>query len=716
MADFINTIDALGDDVVMDSIINRSITEFKDDKLTVLGARAFSGCTHLQSVNLPNVKHYNTQALSGCTALTDVSLPELVDFVENSYAQGLFYGCTALQSINLPKLTNVSGQLFTGCSKLSSIELPVAEAVGTSAFENCKALTVAAFPKVTTIAGRAFFSCTALETVDLPKVETAAKDAFTGCTALTNVSLPLLKSSNNQLFQNCTSLESISLPEHTGALNYTFMGCSALKSVNLPKATEVSNTFLGGSAVTELRLPAVTKAGNNAFRECAKLKQVDLPVCTQLLAYSLYNLGDLKAVILRSSTICSMADQTVLAGPSGPNTLVKIYVPSALVDSYKAAANWSTYANQFRNLEEWTVDNTVTGELIDDAANKHIVHFYNSDGTPLGYTIVAAGSDAVYSGADPVYPDDSSWKFKGFAPNPTNVTEDMDCYAQYQEPFALETASWATISEMSADGTAANYLNVGDTKSVHLKGTMGTISLDTTLYVYVLGINHNREVEGSGIHFGTFKDATGKDVGLCDSKIGTGSVDDGTKYFNMNHWGKYNYGGWAGCDMRYDILGSTNVAPSNYGSKPASGRMGYDATNTCTTNPVADTLMSCLPQELRSVMKPITKYTDNVAGKSNQSGDVTASLDYLPLLAEFEVAGAMSNANEAEKNYQKQYDYFADGKTKYKFAHTGVDANATLLRSPYPKINDAACIITYGGYMTITTVGVSALVAPIFMV
>jgi hypothetical protein len=40
-----------------------------------------------------------------------------------------------------------------------------------------------------------------------------------------------------------------------------------------------------------------------------------------------------------------------------------IYVPSALVDSYKAATNWSSYANQFRALEDYTVDGTTTGEL-----------------------------------------------------------------------------------------------------------------------------------------------------------------------------------------------------------------------------------------------------------------------------------------------------------------------------------------------------------------
>lgn len=40
-----------------------------------------------------------------------------------------------------------------------------------------------------------------------------------------------------------------------------------------------------------------------------------------------------------------------------------IYVPSALIEQYKVAENWSTYASQFRALEDYTVDGTITGEL-----------------------------------------------------------------------------------------------------------------------------------------------------------------------------------------------------------------------------------------------------------------------------------------------------------------------------------------------------------------
>ena len=64
-------------------------------------------------------------------------------------------------------------------------------------------------------------------------------------------------------------------------------------------------------------------------------------------------------------------------------------------------------------------------------------------------------------------------------------------------------------------------------------------------------------------------------------------------------------------------------------------------------------------------MKPVTKYTDNTgAGESDNASYVTATTDYLFLLAEFEYHGARAYANSAEKNYQKQYDYYKAGNSK----------------------------------------------------
>ncbi|MCM1223111.1 MAG: hypothetical protein NC548_52535, partial [Lachnospiraceae bacterium] len=226
----------------------------------------------------------------------------------------------------------------------------------------------------------------------------------------------------------------------------------------------------------------------------------------------------------------------------------------------------------------------------------------------------------------------------------------------------LNNNSWETIRAISDAGAASSVWSVGATKEIAVKGTVGTLSIDQKLWVFILGFNHNATYEGSNkIHFQGFKTAQsgGTDVGLVDSKYNS-SYTDGTKYFNVNHWGYPNYGGWAACDLRYDVLGSTNVAPGNYGSAKASGATGSDATNTCATNPVSGTLMAALPADLRAVMKPITKYTDNVAGGTNVSSNIKATVDYLPLLAEFEVFGSRSYANSYEKNYQAQYAYYAN--------------------------------------------------------
>ena len=54
MSEFINTIDVLGDDAVIDSIINRTIAEFKDDRIETVRDYAFYQCSNLTEVDLPS--------------------------------------------------------------------------------------------------------------------------------------------------------------------------------------------------------------------------------------------------------------------------------------------------------------------------------------------------------------------------------------------------------------------------------------------------------------------------------------------------------------------------------------------------------------------------------------------------------------------------------------------------------------------------------------
>ncbi len=252
---------------------------------------------------------------------------------------------------------------------------------------------------------------------------------------------------------------------------------------------------------------------------------------------------------------------------------------------------------------------------------------------------------------------------------------------------SVANSTWDDIKAISDAGTAASYFAPGDTKSITLNGTVGTLTLNNlAVDVFILGINHNASREGSNrIHWALGK-ISGTQVALCDKGYGS-SYTDGTKYFNMNHWGNANYGGWKGCDLRYDILGSTNKAPSGYGSSPQTNRVGYDPTNYDIVNsPVANTLMAALPQALRKVMKTVTKYTDNTGNANqNSSSAVTTSVDYIFLLSEFEVYAAKTYANDYEKNYQAQYDYFKAGNAKDMYKH---DARTTRV---WARLRSACC-------------------------
>ena len=362
------------------------------------------------------------------------------------------------------------------------------------------------------------------------------------------------------------------------------------------------------------------------------------------------------------------------------------------------------------------VSNSFTSQIFPS----YTVYFYNENTLLQTVTDIQYGGTATYTGSTPTK---TGYVFAGWSPSPTNIQADTACYAQ----FALEGEiidDWATISARSAAGTAQNYYSVGDCKQVHLEGTMGTQSLNTDLYVYILGFNHNTaNGESNGITFGGFKTSVtnGVDVALCDSNYGANNTS-GLKWFNMNHRqggskNGHNYGGWKGCDMRYDILGSTNVQPSGYGANATTSNVGYDATSTCATNPVTNTLMSCLPVDLRTVMKPMIKYTDNVGNSSNVEANITTSIDYLPLLSEYEVHGSRAYAHQYEQNKQARYAYYIAGNSKVKYEHS--DTSSAVLwwvRSPSRFDKVSFCRVVYSGDAEFFLSSGSSGVAPIFLV
>lgn len=258
----------------------------------------------------------------------------------------------------------------------------------------------------------------------------------------------------------------------------------------------------------------------------------------------------------------------------------------------------------------------------------------------------------------------------------------------------LNENDWSVIKTVSDSGQGDNYWDIGDTKTIVINGKVGNFTFNNlSIDAFIIGFNHNSSREGSNrIHFQIGK-IGGKMVGLVDSQYNNYQSSNG--YFNMNP-NNSNSGGWNNSYMRKTLLGNTNSP----------------------TSPLANSLMAALPSDLRAVMKSVTKFTDNTAnGGGNQSSYVTATTDYLWLLAEFEVQGSRTYANSYEKNYQQRYEYYSKGNSKVAYRHSATGSTAWWwLRSAYYNYTNRFCSVWTDGSAASNYARISGALLPGFAV
>ena len=111
------------------------------NSVTRIGSTAFSECSGLTSIVLPDSLTYIPRGLVGnCRNLTAVTIPSTVTRI----GAVAFTGCSSLTEITIPdKVTYIGELAFFNCTGLTEITIPsTVDTIGYGAFEQCNNLNI----------------------------------------------------------------------------------------------------------------------------------------------------------------------------------------------------------------------------------------------------------------------------------------------------------------------------------------------------------------------------------------------------------------------------------------------------------------------------------------------------------------------------------------------------------------------------------------------
>ena len=273
-------------------IINIPST-INDKKVTSIGDYAFSDCSGLTSVTIPDsVTSIGNCAFDGCSGLTNVTIPNSVTSI-GDYA---FCKCSGLTSITIPNsVTSIGNSAFYNCKSLTSITIPDSvTSIGDYAFSDCSGLTSITIPdSVTSIGNCAFYSCSSLKNITVSsnnKNYTSEDGVLINKDKNELMQYPIGKNETAYTIPNgvtsigdgafywCYGLTSITIPNSVTSIgDRAFRSCSGLANLVLPDSMEEigSNAFYNCSSLSYVVIPKnIKKIDSLAFSSCKKLKDV----------------------------------------------------------------------------------------------------------------------------------------------------------------------------------------------------------------------------------------------------------------------------------------------------------------------------------------------------------------------------------------------------------------------------------------------------------
>ena len=334
------------------------------DSVVSIGEKAFKGCTGLTSIEIPDsVVTIDAEAFNGCTGLTSIEIPDSVTSIEKS----AFYGCTGATSITIGKgVTSIGYYAFAHCSGLSSVTIGNGvTSIGGFAFLSCTGMTEITVPdSVESIGEWAFAQCTRLSAVTIGNAVTSVGDKVFDKCPITSATVPITvipSVPKNELrtiviignevtgvwdrsfsFSTYPELTSVTIGNGvTSIREYAFTLCAKLTSVTIGNdVTSIENgAFNQCYSLASVTIGnGVTSIGTFAFNSCHALSSVNIPEGVTTIGNCAFNGCSSLTSFTIPQSVTSIGDAAF--GNCSALTWFAYQGTKAQWDEVKQGANW----------------------------------------------------------------------------------------------------------------------------------------------------------------------------------------------------------------------------------------------------------------------------------------------------------------------------------------------------------------------------------------
>ena len=362
-----------------------------DGSVTSIGSYAFSGCSGLTSITIPNsVTSIDECAFSECSGLASVTIGNSVTSI-GSYA---FRGCSSLTSVTIGNgVTSIGNSAFYGCSGLTSIVIPNSvTSIYAWAFEGCRRLTIYCAAAQKPSGWRAFWNANRPVVWGYNADDSQTALSYSAISEKNIVSLDIVENEAESADKESAtgtvekdSIMPLSADSASGSagLEYTLNSDGISYSVSK-----------GTCSDSEIVIPSiyngkpVTSIGSSAFRWCRGLTSIVIPdSVTGIGSYAFSGCSRLTSIVIPDS-VTSIGSYAF----SGCSGLTSITIPNSVTSIDECAFS------ECSGLASVTIGNSVTS--IGDYAFSGTAYYKNNDNWVdgvlyIGNHLIEAKSDKV---------------------------------------------------------------------------------------------------------------------------------------------------------------------------------------------------------------------------------------------------------------------------------------------------------------------------------